>query len=88
MRLQRKGSAGPSRTFDLFHSMSVLENIMVGEHCRIESGLVIGILGGKKSREQRKRIKGDALEISRFVGLQGSRGENGQEPTLWSKETD
>jgi branched-chain amino acid transport system ATP-binding protein len=65
---------GISRTFQnvrLFHSMSVLENIMVGEHCRIESGLVIGILGGKKTREQKKRIKADAFEMLRFLGLQG-----------------
>ena len=65
---------GISRTFQsirLFHSMSVLDNTIIGEYHRINAGLLIGVAAGKKYREQKRKIRAKALDVLRFVGIEG-----------------
>ena len=63
---------GVGRTFQnirLFHNMTALENVMVGMHSRLKSGL-IGILlrtGAVKDEENRARRK--AMSLLEYVGL-------------------
>jgi len=64
---------GVSRTFQtirLFHSMSVLDNVILGEYPRIHAGLFTGIVAGKRYQEQRRKIKAKALEVLRFAGIE------------------
>ncbi len=70
---------GISRTFqtvELFKNMSVLENVMVGRHCRTRSGMVrVGFrLHGVKSEEE--HILRTSMEWLTFVGLDRKASES------------
>jgi branched-chain amino acid transport system ATP-binding protein len=70
---------GISRTFqtvELFNNMSVLENVMVGRHCRTRAGMLrVGFrLGGVKSEEE--KILRTSMEYLKFVGLDKKASEN------------
>jgi branched-chain amino acid transport system ATP-binding protein len=63
---------GISRTFQnirLFSSMTVLENVMVGQHCRTDSGVFDAILHTKRHKIEELRIKSVCEEILEFLGL-------------------
>jgi branched-chain amino acid transport system ATP-binding protein len=68
----RIASAGISRTFQhvaLFKSMTVLENIMVGRHCRTHSGFWATGLRFPGMRTEEKRIREKAVSHLEFVNL-------------------
>lgn len=71
-QMYQTNELGIARTYqniNLFRSMSVIENILVGQHCRLHSGLLSAILRtGKQKKEEEKAIK-KAEEILEFVGL-------------------
>lgn len=63
---------GIARTFQhisLFGEMSVLHNVMVGQHSRTKSEFLSAILRTKAEREEEKRIVQRAYELLDFVGL-------------------
>jgi branched-chain amino acid transport system ATP-binding protein len=67
----RRAVLGMSRTFQnirLFPQMSVLENIMVGRHCRTHAGLLRMFLRLRPLPEERA-IRERAEEILDFIGL-------------------
>jgi len=67
----RRTVLGMSRTFQnirLFPQMSVLENIMVGRHCRTHAGLLRMFLRLRPLPEERA-IRERAEEILDFIGL-------------------
>ena len=69
---------GIARTFQhisLFSTMNVLENVIVGQHCRTGSGVVSAILRTKKEREEERRMIDRAFELLDFVGLSKRAGE-------------
>ncbi len=71
---------GISRTFQtvhLFSNMTVLENAMVGQHCRGRSGLVSSVLRLPNQRREEQRIRQKAAESLSFFGtrLSGYRQE-------------
>lgn len=62
---------GISRTFQavrLFSNMTVLENAMVGQHCRTHSGITGAVLGLPKTHREEKHIEDKARECLRFFG--------------------
>ena len=65
---------GIGRTFQnirLFQNMTALENILVGQHYRLKTGLLGAILRTPSAvREEEQAIR-DALDMLEFVGLQG-----------------
>jgi branched-chain amino acid transport system ATP-binding protein len=67
--------AGISRTFQnirLFRNMSVVDNILVGQHRRIKTGF-FGPMAGTRTFKYEERIAGArALEYLEFVGLETS----------------
>ena len=68
----RIADAGISRTFQhvaLFKSMTVLENIMVGRHCRTHCGFWATGLRFPGMRAEEKRIQERAASHLEFVGL-------------------
>jgi branched-chain amino acid transport system ATP-binding protein len=68
----RVAGAGISRTFQhvaLFKEMTVLENIMVGRHCRTHSGFWATGLRFPGMRSEEKRIREKALSHLELVGL-------------------
>jgi branched-chain amino acid transport system ATP-binding protein len=63
---------GIARTFqnvELFSSMSVLENILVGLHVRTRCGLFGSLLKTPAIRTEEKNARKKAIELLEFVGL-------------------
>ena len=63
---------GIARTFQnvrLFREMSVLENVMSGQHCRTSAGIVDAILKLPGQRREEAAIRAFAEECLNFVGI-------------------
>lgn len=63
---------GIARTFQnirLFGDMSVLDNVMIGQHCRTRTGIFGAIFRPPAVREEEKSVKEKAMELLEFVGL-------------------
>lgn len=63
---------GISRSFqtvELFDNMTVLENVMVGRHLRINRSFLGGGLCLPHIRRQEKALKRQAMELLEFIGL-------------------
>ena len=66
---------GVARTFQnirLFAFMSALENVMTGEHARLQANLVASLLHTPSQRREETAARAKALELLRFVGLEKS----------------
>jgi branched-chain amino acid transport system ATP-binding protein len=64
---------GVARTFQnirVFRSMTVLENVMIGQHTRSKEGLFTAVLNTKRFRKEETEIKLKALEYLEFVGIE------------------
>lgn len=69
---------GIGRTFQnirLFSSMTVLENVMVGQYCRTTSNLFGAIIKSPKVAKEEKMVKERALEILEFLELSDLKDE-------------
>jgi branched-chain amino acid transport system ATP-binding protein len=65
-------AAGMARTFQnirLFATMTALENVMIGEHARMQAGLFGSILRLRSVREEERVAREKAAEMLEFVGL-------------------
>lgn len=63
---------GIARTFQnirLFGDMSVLDNVVIGQHCRTRTGIFGAIFRPPAVREEEKSVKEKAMELLEFVGL-------------------
>ena len=63
---------GIARTFQnirLFKSMTVLENVQVGMHCRTKSGAVRALLKTRHEKREEKEIIAKSQEILKSIGL-------------------
>jgi branched-chain amino acid transport system ATP-binding protein len=68
----RIAEMGIARTFQnirLFPRMTVLENVMVGRHCRTKAGVVSAVLREKKTREEERDIINSSYRILEKIGL-------------------
>lgn len=66
---------GMSRTFQasrLFDGMTVNENVVVGRHCRTNSGVLGSLVRGKAFREEEKASFDEAEKWLKFVGYKGT----------------
>lgn len=69
---------GISRTFQnvqVFPNMTVLENVMVGRHCRTRSEFFAAVLNLKRTRAEEKKIQEYSLEMLSLVGLEDKKYE-------------
>ena len=72
LRSNRIISRGIARTFQnirLFKSMTVLENVQVGMHCRTNSGPVRALLKTRHEKREEIEITEKSREILQFMGL-------------------
>ena len=63
---------GMARTFQnirLFQNMTVLENVMIGRHCRMHTGIPGAILRPPKARSEEKQVIADSYAILEKFGL-------------------
>ncbi len=64
--------AGLARTFQnirLFQNMTVLENVMIGRHCRASAGIVGAVIKGKSTRMEEEKIVADSYAVLEKIGL-------------------
>jgi branched-chain amino acid transport system ATP-binding protein len=69
---------GVARTFQnirLFKAMSALENVMVGQHCRMRAGLFGSITRAPWVRREEVQVRERAREMLAFCGLRTSQFE-------------
>lgn len=67
-------SHGMARTFQnirLFGQLSVLDNVMIGQHSRSSAGLARSILQTPSQRKEEAIMRQKAMEVLGFVGLRG-----------------
>jgi branched-chain amino acid transport system ATP-binding protein len=76
-QVTKLGIARTFQTVHLFPNMTVLENAMVGQHCRSEAGIFSAILRTPATRREEERIRRRAAECLAFFGprLTGYRQE-------------
>ncbi|MBC8432013.1 MAG: ABC transporter ATP-binding protein [Desulfobacterales bacterium] len=63
---------GLARTFQnirLFQNMTVLENVMIGRHCRMSAGIAGAIFRGRSTRREEKEVVRDSYIILEKIGL-------------------
>jgi branched-chain amino acid transport system ATP-binding protein len=68
-------AAGMARTFQnirLFATMTALENVMVGEHARMQAGLFGSIIRLPSVRREENLAREKAAEMLEYVGLRSS----------------
>ena len=64
--------AGLARTFQnirLFQNMTVLENVMIGRHCRTSAGIIGAIAKNKPPRHEENKIIEDSYAVLEKIGL-------------------
>jgi branched-chain amino acid transport system ATP-binding protein len=72
LKPNRVTELGLARTFQnirLFPNMTALENVMVGQHCRMSSGILGAILRGPKTRREEQAVVDHGYHLLELVGL-------------------
>ena len=72
LKINHVTELGMARTFQnirLFPNMTVLENVMIGRHCRAKSGVLGAVLRGRKTRWEEQEIVDRSYEILVRTGL-------------------
>jgi len=64
-----RGIARTFQTTKLFSHMTVLENVMMGRHCRTRCGFISGMLNLPRTWHEDKHTKEKALSILKDLGL-------------------
>ena len=71
-------SLGIARTFQnirLFNNMTVLENVLVGRHSRLKTGLVGALLRPPTVKQEERKARQKALSLLDFVSLGSSKAQ-------------
>ena len=68
-RVTQQGLARTFQNIRLFPNMTVLENVMIGRHCRTRARVLGAIFRDRRTREEEKAIVARSLEILDKMGL-------------------
>ncbi len=68
--LARRGVARTFQNLQICMNMSAIENVMVGAHLRLDRNLVKAALRFPSITRRDAELRGEALELMRFVGLE------------------
>ena len=68
-RITEKGMARTFQNIRLFPTMTVLENVMIGRHCRTSSGILGAVFRGPSTIKEEKAVVDFSYEIIRKIGL-------------------
>jgi len=69
-KVTEKGLARTFQNIRLFQNMTVLENVMIGRHTKLKSGLLGAIFRPKSTREEEEKVIQDSYEILKDVSLE------------------
>lgn len=70
-----KGIARTFQNIRLFKQMTVLDNVLIGQHCRTKTGLLGAILRTPSTKREEARARKRATEMLAFVKLDGKKDE-------------
>ena len=68
-RVTERGLARTFQNIRLFPNMTVLENVMIGRHCRTSSGIAGAIFRSKSTVKEEKKVVEDSYNILEKIGL-------------------
>ena len=81
-RIARRGLVRTFQLVQLFHNLTVLENVKVGRHVRTRAGLLAALARPRWARQEEKETERRARELIEFVGLR-EQTESGLGAVLW-----
>jgi branched-chain amino acid transport system permease protein len=70
-RIAERGIARTFQSIRLFPTMTALENILVGEHCRLHGTVMAAVIRPPWILREERAARDRALELLAFVGLEG-----------------
>jgi branched-chain amino acid transport system ATP-binding protein len=70
-QITRRGIARTYQNIRLFANMTAIENVMVGRHVHLRSGVLGAVARDPRTRAEEKQAVEDARRTLRFVGLAG-----------------
>jgi branched-chain amino acid transport system ATP-binding protein len=70
-QVTRKGMARTFQNIRLFPNMTVLENVMIGRHSRMSSGIAGAVFRPKSTRQEEEDVLNDSYEILKKIELEG-----------------
>lgn len=70
-RIARQGIARTYQNIRLFQNMTVIENVLVGQHYHMKAGLFGAIAYSKRVRAEEDQAVAKARDMLKFVGLAG-----------------
>ena len=73
-KIVRLGIARTYQNIRLFANLTALDNVMIGEHIHLKSGLLGGILRPPRTRHEEADAVAEAQRLLKFVGL-GDKGD-------------
>lgn len=68
-RVTERGLARTFQNIRLFPNMTVLENVMIGKHCRMKAKVFGALLRDRKTRAEELRAATESYEILEKIGL-------------------
>jgi len=68
-RVTERGMARTFQNIRLFQNMTVLENVMIGRHCRLHTGIPGAIFRPPASRREEKEVVADSYAMLEKIGL-------------------
>jgi branched-chain amino acid transport system ATP-binding protein len=74
-QINQIGIARTYQNINLFTEMTVLENVMVGRHTRLKSGLSSAILRSRYHKKEEKETIEKSLKILDFMGMRQKAGQ-------------
>ena len=68
-KITRMGMVRTFQNIRLFSEMTVLENVMIGRHCRASAGIIAAIVRGAGTRDEERRIVEHSYAVLERLGL-------------------
>jgi len=68
-RVTERGLARTFQNIRLFPNMTVLENVMIGRHCRMSAGILGAILRGRSTVREENKVVEDSYAMLEKIGL-------------------
>lgn len=69
-RVTERGLARTFQNIRLFPNMTVLENVMIGRHCRMSAGIPGAIFRPRSTREEENQVVDDSYAMLEKIGIE------------------
>lgn len=69
-KITQRGLARTFQNIRLFQNMTVLENVMIGRHCRLHAGILGAVLRDHRTKVEEQQVVDDSYTILKKIGLE------------------